>query len=110
MSLRVAKRLEAAGQRVRVIDLRWLSPLPVDAVAEHVEACGDRLLIVDECRARSGIANELHARVADQRPGARIERVQAPDTYIPLGVAANLVLISEADIERAALGLGGAEV
>ncbi len=98
MSLRVAARLEAAGHRVRVIDLRWLAPLPLEAVRAHAEATG-RLLVVDECRASSGIADTLVAHVAEGTAGVRQLRVTAPDTYIPLGAAANLVLVSEHDIE-----------
>ncbi len=102
MSLRVARRLEARGHKVRVIDLRWLSPLPVAAVAAHAQACG-RLLIVDECRRGSGIAAPLYTAVAEATDGVRITRLSAPDTYIPLGDAANRVLLQEDEIEAAAL-------
>jgi 2-oxoisovalerate dehydrogenase E1 component len=104
MSLRVAKRLEAAGHRVRVIDLRWLSPLPSEAVAVHAQATG-RLLIVDECRAHSGVAATLFTEVAERAPDVQIARLVAPDTYIPLGDAANRVLLQEDEIEAAALAL-----
>jgi 2-oxoisovalerate dehydrogenase E1 component len=104
MSLRVAKRLEAEGFRVRVIDLIWLQPLPIEALVPHVEATG-ALLVVDECRRSSGIADTVAAEVAERVPGAAVRRVQAPDTYIPLGGAANLVLVSEADIEAGARAL-----
>ena len=40
-------------------------------------------------------------------PEAEVARISAADTYIPLGAAANLVLIQEADIEQAALSLMG---
>ncbi|TNE87481.1 MAG: MFS transporter [Deltaproteobacteria bacterium] len=108
MSLRVAKRLEAMGHRVRVLDLRWLCPLPVDAVVPHAQATG-KLLIVDECRANSGIADKLFAEVVERDHRVRVRRLAAHDTYIPLGAAANLVLIGEEDIERSALKLLGEE-
>jgi 2-oxoisovalerate dehydrogenase E1 component len=102
MSLRVAKRLEAEGVRCRVVDLRWLLPLPIDALLPHAEACG-RLLVVDECRRSSGIADTVMSEVVERTDGrVRVRRVQAMDTYIPLGDAANLVLVSEADIEAGA--------
>jgi 2-oxoisovalerate dehydrogenase E1 component len=104
MSLRVAKRLAARGVRARIIDLRWLHPLPIDALLPHAQASG-RLLIVDECRRSSGIADTLFAEVVERDPTLRVRRVQAPDTYIPLGPAANLVLVSEADIEAGAAAL-----
>ena len=94
MSLRVAKRLEAEGHRVRVVDL-----LP------HAEAAGS-LLIVDECRRSSGIAHHLAADITERSRGAvRIGRVTGEDCYIPLGDAANRVLVQEEDIERGARAL-----
>ncbi len=102
MSLRVAKRLEAEGVRCRVIDLRWLQPLPIDALMPHAEACG-KLLVVDECRRSSGIADTVAAEVTERsKSRIRIQRVMALDTYIPLGDAANLVLVQEADVEAGA--------
>jgi len=101
MSLRVAKRLEAEGIRCRVIDLRWLQPLPIEALVPHAQASG-KLLVVDECRESSGIAAQVSARVHAAAPDVSIHRVTSPDTYIPLGDAANLVLIQEHDIEAGA--------
>lgn len=99
MTLRVVKRLEAEGIRCRVVDLRWLAPLPIDALRPHAEACG-KVLVVDECRANSGIADSVVAELAEASPGLRCHRVRGLDTYIPLGAAANLVLVQEDDIER----------
>ncbi|MBA2321048.1 MAG: MFS transporter [Deltaproteobacteria bacterium] len=95
MSLRAARR---SGRRIRVIDLRWLLPLPHDALEAHVRQAG-RLLVVDECRRHSGIADEVAAEMAQRVPAAEIRMITAPDTYIPLAAAANLVLVQEADIE-----------
>jgi 2-oxoisovalerate dehydrogenase E1 component len=104
MSLRVAARLRAVGHAVRVVDLRWLAPLPVAALVTHAEATG-RVLIVDECRKHSGIAALLMADLIEQAPGVKLGRVTAPDSYVPLGAAANLVLVQEEDIEQGALSL-----
>ena len=92
------------GIDARVVDLRWLAPLPVDAVLSEVQACG-KVLIVDECRASSGIADSLFAELAEADASLAMLRVTAPDTYIPLGDAANLVLVQEADIEAGARAL-----
>ena len=62
-----------------------------------------KIVIVDECRQNSGIANELAATLWEQLEYASIRRVQAANTYIPLGAAANLVLVQEEDIEKAIL-------
>ena len=108
MSLRVAQRLRSEGMRIQVLDLRWLAPLPLDAVARYANRAG-KLLVVDECRTNSGIAALVMAGVMERatRPVV-LRRVTAPDTYIPLGDAANLVLVSESGIEAAVRDLVGA--
>jgi 2-oxoisovalerate dehydrogenase E1 component len=107
MSLRVARRLAARGIRARVLDLRWLHPLPLDAVAAHAAEVG-RLLVVDECRASSGIADALIAGIVERcEDRVAMSKVTGADSYIPLGAAANLVLVQEPEIEEAAVRLVG---
>lgn len=98
MSLRVAHRLAAEGIGCRIVDLRWLHPLPIEALVPHATATG-KLLVVDECRGNSGIADAVVAGIAERAPSVRCHRVVGADTYIPLGAAANLVLVQEHDIE-----------
>ena len=110
MSLRVAKRLQAEGIRVRTIDLRWLQPLPVDAMVAHATATNN-VLVVDECRRTGGVAEGVMTALAERCPDVRLSRVAGDDCYIPLGAAANLVLVQEDDIEaaiRKAVGGGAA--
>ena len=112
MSLRVAKRLRAKGYKVRVFDLRWLAPLPIDQIRQHVRETG-RCLVVDECRATHAGPSPMILTELCQDPelrGARLRRVAAHDTFVPLAAAANLVLVQEPDIERAALDLLAQEV
>ena len=45
------------------------------------------------------------AELVDAGYGGRLSRVTSKDSFIPLGDAAKLVLLSEAEIEQAALGL-----
>jgi 2-oxoisovalerate dehydrogenase E1 component len=107
MSLRVQRRLRARGVRARVFDLRWLAPLPIDQVKEHVRATG-RCLVVDECRATHGGPSPLLLAMLAQDPefaGCALRRVAAVDSYVPLAAAANLVLVQEPDIEQQALAL-----
>jgi 2-oxoisovalerate dehydrogenase E1 component len=107
MSLRVARRLERDhGIACRVLDLRWLSPLPVDDLMREAEAVG-RVLIVDETRRSGGVSEGVIAALIDRGFGGPIARVASLDSYVPLGAAANHVLVSEAEIERAALALVG---
>ncbi len=107
MSLRVAARLEREhGVTSRVLDLRWLSPLPVDELVREAEAIG-RVLVVDETRRSGGVSEAVIAALIDRGFAGKIARVAAEDSFVPLGAAANHVLVSEADIERAALALCG---
>ena len=49
MSLRAAARLRAEGIGCRVVDLRWLAPLPVQDVLREASVTG-RVLVADETR------------------------------------------------------------
>ena len=104
LSLRAARRLAHAGVAARVLDLRWLAPLPMDDVLRHAEATG-RVLVVDETRRSGGVAEGVLAGLLDAGFGGRIARVCSRDSFVPLGDAANRVLVSEDDVERAALEL-----
>lgn len=103
MSLRAARRIESdTGRRVRVLDLRWLKPLNREAVVAHARETG-RVLVVDEGRATGGIGEEIvTALVEECGADIRIARVAGADSYIPLGGAANAVLVSEDEIRNAA--------
>lgn len=106
LSLAAARRLRAQGHGVRVVDLRWLAPLPHATVREHARECG-RVLVVDECRRTGGgVAEAIMADLVEMEGGAlQLARHTAADTYIPLGPAANLCLPSVESIEAAALEL-----
>lgn len=105
MSLRAADRLEREqGLRARVLDLRWLVPLPIDDVLFHARETG-HLLVADECRRSGSVSEALAAAVLDANLPVRFSRVTSADSFIPLGDAANLVLLSEDEIVAAALAL-----
>jgi 2-oxoisovalerate dehydrogenase E1 component len=101
MSLRVARRLAAAGTGVRVFDLRWLAPLPAEQLLAEAELTG-RVLVVDETRQSGGVSEGVIAQLADAGYRGRVARVTSADSFVPLGDAAAHVLVSESDIERAA--------
>ena len=103
LSLRAALSLKKQhGIAARVLDLRWLNPLPFDSLREHADACG-RVLVADECRSTGGgIADAVIAALAEGGFRGRLGSVRAVDSYVPLGAAANLVLISEEQIASAA--------
>jgi 2-oxoisovalerate dehydrogenase E1 component len=104
LSLRVAERLEVEGISCRVLDLRWLAPLPLDVVADHARAIG-RVVVVDETRHAGGVGEAILAGLVERHVHARAARVAAQDCYVPLGDAANLVLVSEPQIESAVRGV-----
>lgn len=101
MSLRVARRLEAAGISSRVVDLRWLAPLPVADIVREANATG-RTLVVDETRASGGVSEGVLAALVDDGYAGALARVASADSFIPLGDAALTVLLSEDQIEAAA--------
>lgn len=94
MSLRVARRLAAEGVHARVLDLRWLSPLPDVALLAHAEACG-RVLIADETRKSGGVSEGVMAALLDGGFRGPLRRVTSADSFVPLGPAADHVLLSE---------------
>jgi 2-oxoisovalerate dehydrogenase E1 component len=104
MSLRVARRLAERGIGARVLDLRWLAPLPMADVLREANATG-RVLVVDETRESGGVSEPVLAGLVDARFAGEAARVTSADSIIPLGPAASHVLLSERDIEKAALEL-----
>ncbi|MDF2824088.1 MAG: transporter [Mycobacterium sp.] len=104
MSLRVARRLGHAGIGVRVVDLRWLVPLPVADMRREADATG-RVLVVDETRASGGVGEGVLAALIDDGFTGPMARVASADSFIPLGDAALQVLLSEEEIETAARAL-----
>ena len=101
MSLRVAQRLAEDGIGCRVLDVRWLSPLPIEAIVGHANATG-RVLVVDETRASGGVGEGIVTGLVDCGFDGRMARVASADTFIPLGDAALHVLLGDDAIETAA--------
>jgi 2-oxoisovalerate dehydrogenase E1 component len=106
MCLRVARRLEAFGVAARVVDLRWLAPLPVEDMLREASATG-RTLIVDETRETGGVGEGVLAALLQHGYTDAVDRVASRDSFIPLGDAALTVLLSEDTIEAAAVKLTG---
>jgi 2-oxoisovalerate dehydrogenase E1 component len=105
LSLRAARTLEREhGLAPRVLDLRWLNPLPLEAVRRHARTCGGRVLVVDECRATGGgIAEAIVAHLAEHGAATQVASVRAADSYVPLGPATAAVLVGEEEIVSTAL-------
>jgi 2-oxoisovalerate dehydrogenase E1 component len=106
MSLRVARRLAGIGIAADVLDLRWLAPLPVAGLLASLRRTG-RALVVDETRQSGGVGEGVITALVEAGFGGPIMRVASANSFIPLGPAAQHVLLSEADIEKAAITLAG---
>ena len=104
MSIRAAVRLQDEGIGCRVLDLRWLAPLPVDDLLREASVTG-RVLVADETRRTGGVSEGVIAALADAGFTGRVRRVASQDSFIPLGDAAASVLLTEAAIESAAWDL-----
>ncbi|MDP4032079.1 MAG: thiamine pyrophosphate-dependent enzyme [Pseudorhodobacter sp.] len=96
-------RLTAADINTRIIDLRWLSPLPDESLLAAVKGC-KRILIVDETRRSGGIAEALMALFAEntKTPTARLT---ATDSFIATGPAYGVTMPSAESICEAAMAL-----
>jgi 2-oxoisovalerate dehydrogenase E1 component len=101
MCMRAARTLGESGIAATVLDLRWLSPLPTEALLEKAKRF-DRVLVVDETRRSGGVSLGVVAALVDGRFTGVVRRVASHDSVIPLGPAADCVLLSEDDIVRAA--------
>ncbi|MBI2319615.1 MAG: alpha-ketoacid dehydrogenase subunit beta [Betaproteobacteria bacterium] len=88
--LAAAEALAREGIDVEVVDPRTLVPLDEKTILDSVSRTG-RLVVVDECPLRGGIASEIAATVAERgfrylrAPIARVTRPDAPVPYsLPL--------------------------
>jgi 2-oxoisovalerate dehydrogenase E1 component len=104
MSLRVARRLATAGVAAQVLDLRWLAPLPMEDILAAARSTG-RVLVVDETRHSGGVGEGVVTALVEGGFTGPIQRVASQDSFVPLGSAAEHVLLSEDEIEKGALAL-----
>lgn len=91
----------------KVIDLRWLSPVPEE---ELIREIGDakNILIVDESRVTGSLSEALMALLVETlSPATNLNRITADDCFIPLGRAATVPLPSTDEIVKEALALLG---
>ena len=76
MSLRVARRLAAAGVTAQVLDLRWLAPLPVEDMLAAARSTG-QVLVVDETRHSGGVGEGVVTALVEGGFTGPIHRVSA---------------------------------
>lgn len=103
LSMQAQKELkELHNVAAKIVDIRWLSPLPEEAIAKAVKGYS-HVLVVDECR-RSGSPSEaIMALLAGG--SAKLARHCAEDSFIPIGNASTLTLPSKESIVKHALDL-----
>lgn len=88
VALDAADRLVREGIEIEIVDPRTLVPFDEDAVIQSVAKTG-RLVVVDECPLRCGIASEITAIVAEKgfgllkAPPRRVARADAPTPFSP---------------------------
>jgi len=105
LSQQAREILAQDGVDCRVIDLRWLSPLPRAAVLQALEGCS-HALVVDETRRSGGVSEGVMTLLGEETalPHARIA---AEDSFIATGPAYAATMPSAAGIADAARDLLG---
>ncbi|MFD1048081.1 hypothetical protein ACFQ1S_22350 [Kibdelosporangium lantanae] len=66
---------------------------------------GQHVLVVDETRRTGGVSEAVFTALVDADYRGVMRRVTSEDSFIPLGAAANHVLVDEDTIEKTALTL-----
>ena len=101
----LAKRAAQAldGLRLRIIDLRWLAPLPEASLMAALSGV-NRVLIVDECRRSGNVSEALMTLLAGHKCLARLT---AEDSFIATGPAYDATLPSVGGIVAMARALAG---
>jgi 2-oxoisovalerate dehydrogenase E1 component len=92
--------LEADGIKVRIVDMRWLSPIPKEALTQSV-AGAKNILVVDETRHHGGVAEALMAHF-HETANVPLARVTAEDSFIATGPAYAATMPSKDSIEASA--------
>lgn len=95
--------LSREGVESRVIDLRWLNPLPTDGLVEALEGCS-HALIVDETRQTGGVSEAVMTLLAE-RTAVPHARLAAQDSFIATGPAYAATMPSRDSIVAAARAL-----
>jgi 2-oxoisovalerate dehydrogenase E1 component len=108
LSIQASQRLaDEHDLKAAVLDLRWLNPLPIEAVRQHATDIGT-VVVVDECRATGGgVADAIVADLAEHRIGRRVTSVRAVDSFVPLGPATSAVLVGVDQIVAASVAAVG---
>ena len=103
LSRKAQALLAFEGIETRVIDLRWLAPLPLDALLMALHG-STHALIVDETRSTGGVSESLTAQLIE-RSDLRLARLAAEDSFVATGPAFAATMPSTDRIVSAARAL-----
>lgn len=99
---RAAEELAKVGIDAAVLDLRWLNPLDMEALAKAVKNCGGRALVVHEANQTGGFGAEIVARLLESG-FTKVARLGAQDCRIPASPALQAeILPTEESVKSAA--------
>ncbi|MGB0968535.1 MAG: alpha-ketoacid dehydrogenase subunit beta, partial [Halocynthiibacter sp.] len=103
LSQQAAKVLSDKGIKTRVIDIRWLAPMPVDGILAAIKGA-EKVLVVDECRT-TGSQSEALLSMLHERCDLPSARLAAEDSFIATGPAYAATMPSSDSIADAAIKL-----
>lgn len=97
---KAAKKLEAEGISIEIVDPRVLMPLDMDTINKSIAKTG-KLLIVSEAHSRGSFASEIAARAADEAfeyLKAPVKKVGALNSPIGSGFTEYMMVPHEEDV------------
>ena len=92
--------LESQGIECRIVDIRWIAPLPVDGILAALNGV-EKVLVVDECRGTGGQSEALVS-LLSERTNLPHSRIAAEDSFIPTGPSYASTMPSRQSIVAAA--------
>lgn len=103
LSQQAAPLLAQSGIKTRIIDMRWLAPVPTQGILDALTGA-EKVLVVDECRQTGGQSEALISMLHDNcaLPKARLA---AEDSFIATGPAYAATMPSRDSIVAAAKAL-----
>ena len=89
----------------KLIDLRWLSPLPEQQLKAQLTGY-KKILVVDECRRTGSLSEQIISWITENcELNPRTSRLTAEDCFIPIGKSWQYLLPSKDSIVEAAIAL-----
>jgi 2-oxoisovalerate dehydrogenase E1 component len=103
LSQQAAKTLSNQSIETRIIDMRWIAPMPKQAILNAIDGA-KTVLVVDECRA-TGSQSEGVVTMLHEKSTLPVARLAADDSFIATGPAYAATMPSHDSIVQAAKNL-----